>query len=279
MNIYLLYNPISSNNKDILKKVKTFSKKMAKEGTSYLVNVLEISGKEEEFLLQRNENDKVIICGGDGTINTFINRVKPESIKCRIYLYTCGTGNDFARDFKKKHFEITEHLKNTPHFTINEGITHNFINGVGVGVDAVVCKSKQQYKTSGVKKGYLSIALSALKSFRPYSLDIEIDGEMKHFENTWFVICNQGVYMGGGMKVTPKASRNDEYLDICVVHTIGKKKIILIFPFIYLGLHTLFKKYVNIFKAKKVKIIPNGCSILQHDGEILENIKSLEVER
>ena len=275
---YFLYNPISSN-KDTLKRVNSLVQKKSKEAKCYLINVLEISGKEEEFIIQRSEDDNVVICGGDGTISIFINRVSPESIKCKIFLFKCGTGNDFARCFKKKYFEITEHLKKAPSFKINGAENHKFINGVGLGVDAIVCKSKLQYKESKVKKSYLSISLAALKSFRPYQLEIEIDGKKYHYDTTWFVINNQGKYMGGGMKVTPKAERNTSELDVCIVHTVSKKAIIFIFPFIYLGLHTLFKKYVTIIKGKNIKIIPNGCSTIQYDGEVIENVQLLEVER
>ena len=275
---YFLYNPLSSN-KDTSQKVEALCKKMSKENETHLVNIMEISGKENEFLQQRQPEEIVVLCGGDGTVNTFINRIDTDLIKCKLYLYTCGTGNDFAREYKKHFFEITEQVKTSPRLRINGETNYRFVNGAGIGVDAVVCRNKTQYKMSRIKKSYLSISISALKTFRTYSADIELDDNKYHYDNVWFIISNHGKYFGGGMKVTPKAVRDDEYLDVCIVHKASFATLLFLFPFIYIGLHTLFKKYVTIVRAKKVKIVPNGCYTLQHDGEVLENVKLVEVER
>lgn len=277
---YILYNPKSSN-QNVLKKINKLYKKISKKHTCYKINLFDISGKEKVFFNQCNSDDFVVVCGGDGTLDQFVNRIYGEELKCTVYFYPCGSGNDFARDFNGngKLTDITKEIYNLPKLRINDEENFVFLNGVGMGVDAAVCRSKNQYKFSNVKKGYFSISLATLKTFRPYSLDVEIDGEKRHYDNVWFFICNHGKYMGGGMKVTPKAQRNDEYLDVCIVHTVSPKKIVMLFPFIFLGKHVWFKKYVDIFRCKSFKAIPNGCNILQRDGEVLDYVRHIEVER
>ncbi len=275
---YLLYNPKSSKGNS-LKKVNKYYKKNSKKYDCYKINLLEIVQKEKIFLKQCTEEDTIILFGGDGTLDQFLNHIAGEEIPCKFFFYSCGSGNDFAREFKGKCFEITKEIQDLPKVKVNGKEEYVFINGTGMGIDAVVCRSKSQYKFSEVRKGYFSIALSALKTFRPYSLDVEIDGECRHYDNVWFFVCNHGKYMGGGMKVAPKAVRKDEFLDVCIVHSISFRKIILIFPLIYLGWHTLFKRYVEIIKCKKFRAIPDGNNILQRDGEIIDYVREMEVER
>lgn len=277
---YILYNPKSSNS-NVLKKINKLYKKLSKKHTCYKINLFDINLKEKVFFNQCNSDDTIIICGGDGSLDQFINRIYGEPIKCKIFFYPCGSGNDFARDFngKGKLIEITNEVYNCPKLLINGEEKYVFVNGVGMGVDAAVCRSKAQYKFSNVKKGYFSISLETLKTFRTYSVDLEIDGEKRHYDNVWFFIVNHGKFMGGGMRVTPKAKRDDEYLDVCIVHTVSHKKIIAIFPFIFLGKHVWFKKYVDIIRCKTFKAVPNGCNILQRDGEVLDYVRSIEVER
>ena len=44
------------------------------------------------------EDDEVILCGGDGTLNIFVNDIKDMDVKNTIYYYASGSGNDFAKD-------------------------------------------------------------------------------------------------------------------------------------------------------------------------------------
>lgn len=60
------------------------------------------------------------------------------------------------------------------------------------------------------------------------------------------------------------AVREDEVLDICVVHNIKLRTLLFIFPLVFLGWHTrIRKKNVTFLKGRKITIIPQGCQILQ----------------
>ena len=81
------------------------------------------------------------------------------------------------------------------------------------------------------------------------------------------------------MKITPKAIREDDLLDVCIVHSIGIKKLIMIFPSVILGWHPIFKKYVKMFTGKHVIANPSGCNFMQRDGEVAKEVNNLEVKR
>lgn len=45
----------------------------------------------------------IVICGGDGTLNRFINDTKKIRINHELLYYPCGNGNDFSRDVGFSH--------------------------------------------------------------------------------------------------------------------------------------------------------------------------------
>ena len=83
---YVLYNAKSHNGN----QVDTIEKFKELEATKK--NVLDVN--YDEFLPSLKEDDKVILVGGDGTLNHFVNDVDGKELPCKFYFYSAGTGND-----------------------------------------------------------------------------------------------------------------------------------------------------------------------------------------
>ena len=274
---YVLHNPKSNKGLSRL-KVAALIKKIKKTHEVKKVNVIRILNQEKEFLKELTIDDALVICGGDGTINRFVNGIIGAEIICKVFIYQCGSGNDMSRDFKKGMFEVTQVFKNLPKVKINGEKDATFINGIGMGFDAQVCLKKEEYSKKKSKKGYAAIALESLKDFNPYPLDIEIDGENVHFNNVLLFVVNHGKYFGGGMKIAPKATRFDSKLDLVIVHDLTKFKFLMLFLTIFPGAHILFKKYVYYKQASSFKINHIDVDFAQLDGEITTDIKTLEIK-
>ena len=73
--LYLLYNP-KANNGNSEKELNNFPKDFFNEEPQK-VNVLELTDYEG-FLRGLSKEDIIVIAGGDGTINNFINAAKVE---------------------------------------------------------------------------------------------------------------------------------------------------------------------------------------------------------
>ena len=89
------------------------------------------------FLEGLNEEDEVVLIGGDGTLNYFVNHTKGFEIKNNIYLLGGGTGNDFFTDIGKsagEEVKVNEYIKNLPTVRVN-GLEQLFINNMGFGID------------------------------------------------------------------------------------------------------------------------------------------------
>lgn len=266
---YVLYNPKSGNMKknELLKLENYFNKKKI----SYqMINYLE--NKIEDIVDDALENDYLVLAGGDGTINHFLAEENRGKIKCNILLYKCGSGNDFAREHKGFLVDITDELKNAPYYVL-DGKKHYFINGVGMGIDAAVCDAVNSSKDGS----YFKTAVNIFKTFKPYTLEVEIDGVKKNYNNVFFFVAMNGKYIGGGMKIAPEARRDDNILEFYLIRSKSYKRIIPIFPLIYLGLHKIARKSVIHLRGSNIKVSLSGKYMLQADGEVKHDLEGLEI--
>ena len=98
MATYVLYNSLSGGGA-ALQESKILESFFAGETLNY-IDVISINGYETFFAGIQKE-DKVVLCGGDGTINFFANATKDLEIENEIYYYPAGTGTDFWPDIQK----------------------------------------------------------------------------------------------------------------------------------------------------------------------------------
>ena len=117
----ILYNPFSRNgaNTNVVEKVV---RKMKRKNESVRVkSLLEIEDKKE-FLEKLDPDTKIIIVGGDGTLNRVANELREIDKLPEIYLYKAGTGNDFRRSLrnKKKLTRIDQYLINLPEVSFRD---------------------------------------------------------------------------------------------------------------------------------------------------------------
>ena len=74
----------------------------------------------------------------------------------------------------------------------------------------------------------------------------------------------------GGLKILPMAIPNDDYFYICVVKKVSKLKLLFLFPTIFKGNHIRLKKYVKIYRAKKIRVRTGDRAYLNVDGEVYD---------
>ncbi len=274
----LLYNPLSRNgkNKKFIKKVVRLLEK--KGSTVKVYNIIEI-GDVLDFAKGCNEEDRIIIVGGDGTINYLANRIYNFSFKQEFFMYQAGTGNDFARSLKTRHklIPINKHLKKLPQVHY-QGRNKYFLNGAGAGLDGYVGHLVNTSRFKKNKINYFRHTIEALIKFKPISAEIMIDGVTTYEKKIWFASVMNSSYFGGGMKIAPHADRSKKELDIVIVRNIPKLLLIMIFPLIYLGWHRHLKSFVRIEKGRDVIIKFRESTYLQIDGEVEYPVKEIKAQ-
>ncbi len=275
---YVLYNSKANNGKvyDSAKYLSAFL-----NGEVSYINVLQITSYKRFF--NGIENDAtIILCGGDGTLNQFVNRLNGVIFDNDIYYYPCGTGNDFykeASNGKESLVKINDLIKNLPIVTV-ENNSYSFLNGVGYGIDGYCCEVGDKLHEKNKKVNYTKIAIIGLLfKYKPTDAKITVDGNTYEFKKVWLAPTMYGKYYGGGMIPTPGQSRfnEDKKVSLLVFHGCSKLKALMIFPKIFKGEHVKNTKYVEIFSGNNIKVEFTRNTPIQIDGETIKNITSYNV--
>ncbi len=268
----ILYNPLSKNSKSNVQTHKLVRQYKTNKVPFRLKSILKIDDIKT-YLDNKKEIDKVILLGGDGTVNRFVNDIVDYNLIQDIMLKPNGSGNDYMRSLVDRDSEPQFIMQST----YDTGFKTHFINGTGMGVDGYVGYLVDQNVKKGVL-GYFKSTIKALLTYIPEPLTLTVDGEVTKFEKAYLVTMNNGRYFGGGMKVAPEGNINDEYLDVVVAHSANKLQLIFIFLTIYIGKHTKFKKYIFNKKGKHIKAEFTTPQITQADGENYYDVTTIEVK-
>ena len=228
---------------------------------------------------------KIIVVGGDGTMNEVVNGVFCQdsclTTDIELAMITVGTGNDWGRmfgipqDYEGAIKVIREHrlcLQDAGvihYFHGTEKQKRYFINIAGLGFDAVVAKRTniQKAKGKGGKMIYMLNLLKSLISYRSTNTEVDIDG-YKIANNTFTISIGIGRFSGGGMMQTPEAVTDDGLFDITVVKNIGKSDLIMNLRKLYNG-SILDHPKIEGYRGKRIIIDSDPLIHVEADGESL----------
>lgn len=274
----IVYNPKSKGgkSKDVVEKIVERMNEMNE--TYRFQNFLEVQDTEA-FINSLQDDEHPVFVGGDGTLHLLANAIEKYKFTKDIYAYPSGTGNDFFRNinqFDKNIVRINEYMENLPVYKSGD-LEEVFLNGIGVGIDGLVCQYVAEDK-GGNAFSYYKNTVKAFFKYKPHPMTVTIDGVKHHYKKCWLTVCMNGIYAGGGMKFGPLKTRNDGTLDVMVVHSLSKLQLVLLFGKIYKGTQIKLKKYVDYINGKDIKIEAEGLPPMQTDGEVHKNIKELIVK-
>lgn len=228
---------------------------------------------------------KIIVVGGDGTMNEVINGVfaqnRIHTTEVMLGMISVGTGNDWAKTFNipADYEGAVQTIKKQLTFIQDAGLVHYrkndkawkryFINIAGMGFGARVVERSNRMKEKG-KSGpflYFYNIFYSLMQYRSKKAVIEIDGT-SYNRKIFSLNVGIGKYNGGGMIQVPHAIADDGLYSITLIKKIGKLNVIANIKKLYNGTITQHSK-VETYMAKTIQI--NGSSLLkvETDGESL----------
>lgn len=282
MKVYALYNPYAGNGtgEESAKAVSQFF-----QDELELIDMTRIESYDS-FASSLEEDDKIVVCGGDGTLNRFINAIYNLNIENEIYYYATGTGNDFLRDLGKEKgdapFVINEIMKDLPIATVN-GKEYRFLNNVGFGIDGYCCEEGDRLRADPKKKdkiNYTSIAIKGLLfKYKPTNAIVTVDGVRHEFKKAWLAPTMVGRYYGGGMMPAPEQTREKrrEQVSVALIYGSGKLKTLMIFPSIFKGELGKYPKHCVAMAGKHIVVEFDSPRAIQIDGETISGVSSYEV--
>ena len=277
--IYTLYNPLSNNGHGLHDAEKI--KKLIEEPMEFT----DVTGINiREFYENTKPQDEIILSGGDGTVNRFLNAIYDIEKGIRIRYFQSGCGNDFARDVREDFIndmiELNPYINNLPLITV-KGKKYRFLNGIGYGVDGYCCEKGDEIKKKSKRKiNYSLIALRGLLfDYKPANAKVWVDGEEYSFNHVLMAPTMHGRYYGGGVMIAPNQDRKnqDGRISLVVVHDLGKLRALTIFPFIYSGKHTKHTDVVTILEGNDIVVEYDRPAPLQIDGETVSGFTGYRV--
>ena len=275
---YVLYNPFSTSSFPPYELKSEMEKHLV--GKSQFLDVTKIVSKED-FFKSVTKDDDIIISGGDGTLNRLVNFLDLDECKNRIYLHKAGNGNDFLRDINELRddfIEITQYLKHLPKVTLN-GETSKYLNGVGFGVDGMVCVESDKLKAKGKKNiNYTTLAIKLLLfKFKRVNASVTVDGKSYNFKHVYIGSAMNGKYYGGGMKEAPNQDRSSDLVSVVIWHNFNPLTGLISFPKIFTGEHVNNKKHITVLTGKDITMTFSKPTDLQIDGESYHAVTSYHV--
>ena len=272
MTYHILYNPLAGHG-DQTEKVSALSAKLQADTVTHDITKLESYASLANSL---TSDDAIILCGGDGTINRFVNDTQGINFPCDILYYPMGTGNDFLHDLGKTQddapISLAPYIQNLPTVEVN-GRTYKFLNNVGFGIDGYCTKVGDEMKKASDKPvNYTAIAIKGLLfHYRPTNAVITVDGQTFAYKKVWLAPTMKGRYYGGGMMATPAQDRNNPSGELSVMLFYGKGRLstLMAFPSIFKGEHIKHKNMVVIHTGHDIHVKFDAPTPLQIDGETI----------
>ena len=229
---------------------------------------------------------KIIVIGGDGTLNEVVNGLfiqqicQPKDIQLAVI--AVGTGNDWVRSFgiASCYSEAIRAIKEGKTFLQDVGAvtyteskftqTRYMANVAGLGFDSFVISIFNHWKTKGFKGKWLYLA-SILKAYFQYKsagMVVELDGK-QIFNNLLFSIA-VGIckFNGGGVQQLPKAVADDGLLDITLIRPVHWWHIVFRLSKLFNGgIYSI--GHVQYAQGKHIRITSVPPVMLECDGELM----------
>ena len=281
--VHILYNPYSGNGEGEKRSVTV--KEFFKEGEYEFVDMTKVD--YADLFASLGEGDSVCICGGDGTLNRFVNDTESIEKKCDILYFATGTGSDFGREIGlapgADPVKINKYLEDLPIVEV-AGKKMRVLNGIGYGIDGYCCEvgDKMREESPGKKINYAGIAIKGLLFYyKPTRAEVTVDGKKIVYEKAWLAPTMNGKCYGGGMYPTPDQDRFDpeRKLTVMLMYGKGKIKTLTVFPSIFKGEHVKHKEMVAIHSGRTIHVKFDRPVAAQVDGETILNVTEYTISK
>ncbi|SEQ48422.1 diacylglycerol/lipid kinase family protein [Butyrivibrio sp. TB] len=281
-------------------KYKAASTKKAGDAKRLTTSLMEMHSEESPL--------KLIVIGGDGTMNEVINGIT-DFDKVVLGYIPGGSAGDLAFglginiDTSELIQRITEgkvlRTSDIGQITYNNisstysrlhddevKTTRYFDVSAGIGFDAAVCEEALSSRLKKVlnainlgKLTYLLIALHQIFSIEKNAMDITTkEGEKLHFDKAIFAAMMIHPFEGGGFMFGPYADCNDGCFDVCAAGDMSFFTIMRALPsakkgkqFKYKGIHALKSSEIHIQTQKPLWVHTDGEVSVKSDDILIKN--------
>lgn len=266
-----IYNPMSGDH-SLPNKLDHIVEKFQERNS--IVQFYRLHGEKDkklEGIIKKKEFDRVIISGGDGTINSIVNLLLKDNIDVPVGVIPSGTCNDFAKCLSLPN-SLNENLDiilsgrtiDVDVGLINENryFLSTFAGGLFVNVSF---STHNELKKNFGPFAYYLKALNEVTNIKSFKLRIETENEVLEEDSLLFLILN-GKHAAGFSNVIKEADISDGLMDIVLIKSCNHIDLASLF-FKVLSNDSLNDKHVIKLTAKTCVVKSNGDVGVSIDGE------------
>ena len=243
------------------------------------VDVTEIVGRDAQHARDlvegaiNNGTDALVVAGGDGVISLALQALAHSDIPLGII--PAGTGNDHAREYgipvgdpaAAADVIVAGHTE-----TIDLGLirasddtTTWFGTVAATGFDSLVSDRVNRMRWPHGRMRYNLAIVAELSQLRPLPFRLVLDDDREIVTDLTLAAFGNTRSYGGGMLICPDAGHGDGLLDITMVSSGSRLKLVRLFPTIFTGTHVELDE-VTTARARKIWVECPGINAYA-DGE------------
>jgi diacylglycerol kinase (ATP) len=217
--------------------------------------------------------DALVVAGGDGVISDALQALAGTDIPLGIV--PAGTGNDHAREFGLPTEDpeaaadiVADGWTETVdlgRIRDRGGLVKWFGTVAAAGFDSLVTDRANRMRWPHGRMRYNLAMLTELSQLRLLPFRLVLDGDQEIVANLTLAAIGNTRSYGGGMLICPNADHADGQLDITMVHSASRTRLIRLFPTVFKGTHVDLDE-VTTARARSVDVESPGINAYA-DGE------------
>lgn len=277
LKILFIINPKSGRGPEKLltELISEFAQKHSWDILIYFMN-----GNDEHNIkseIARFLPDRVVVAGGDGTVNLLASVLRGSNIPLGII--PTGSANGMAKELNipariETALEIC-HRGKTKAIDLIQINGKNCIHLADVGLNARVVKRFEKDPERGLMT-YARHLFGEIFLLKVYTFKILTDESRMKRKAVSLTFANASKY-GTGAVINPEGKLNDGKFELVIIKPFpGIKLLSIAWKMFTKRLHT--SDYAEIISCRHAQIISNRKTTLQIDGEVFGKVKEIEVE-
>ncbi|MEI7519548.1 MAG: diacylglycerol kinase [Mycobacteriaceae bacterium] len=243
------------------------------------VDVTEIVGRDPTHARElvdealAHGTDAFVVAGGDGVISLALQSLAHSSIPLGII--PAGTGNDHAREYgipvgdpaAAVDVIVAGHTETIDlgHIRGADGTETWFGTIAATGFDSLVSDRVNRMRWPHGRMRYNLAIVAELSQLHPLPFRLVLDGEREIVTDLTLAAFGNTRSYGGGMLICPGADHADGMLDITMVSSGSRLKLVRLFPTIFKGTHVELDE-VTTARARTIRVECPGINAYA-DGE------------
>jgi len=233
--------------------------------------------KEIQKAITQFEPEIIAAAGGDGTINLVARLIQNTGIK--LLIIPMGSANGMAKEFDMPE-SIEECLKLIETgktvaidlLKINDEIS---IHLADIGLNAKIVKRFQLDRKRGMLT-YAKYLFNEVFFIKKRTFMLYLENQTRRIKAVSITFANATKY-GTGAVINPDGKLNDGLFEICIVKPFPKIHLLSIAIKMFRN-RLKYSEYFETIHCTKARLIARSKTLLQVDGEVIGNVKEINLE-